>query len=147
MLGSWITFVDLEALCHQAVAVQPASMDGHRPTPQQVFFFTLVWIVKTEKTLTINREGEHLGSLRLNQLDVDALRDHAHLVTRQLHEWGAVVAQLKQGNDQEWELLRIQMEKAARDTARYYGCLYVITVCHTRKTDPHTLNCIGKRPI
>lgn len=111
MPGSVITVAELETICRQAAAMPPAAPGDFQPTTQQIYFFTLVWLLK--KKVLFGRTEDHLDG----QIVAD-LTDHAHTVAQHLAEWGATIAGLKQREAKEWELLRIQMEKAIS----YYHC-------------------------
>lgn len=111
MPGSAITVAELETICRQAVAMQVAALADFRPTAQQVYFFTLVWLLKQK--VRFERAEDYLD----DQIATDLI-DHAHTVAQHLAEWGATITGLRQREAIEWELLRIQMEKAIG----YYPC-------------------------
>jgi hypothetical protein len=111
MPDSIITIAELEIICRQAATAQPVAAEDFRPTAPQIYFFTLVWLLK-QKVLFQRPED------RLNGQTAAALRDHTHEVARHLEAWGATITGLKQREAKEWELLRIQMEKALS----YYHC-------------------------
>lgn len=111
MPSSAITVAELETICRQAAAAQPADPGDFQPTARQTYFFTLVWLLKRE--VLFRRAEDHLNG----QIATD-LSDHAHTVAQHLAEWGATITGLKQRETKEWELLRIQMEKAIS----YYHC-------------------------
>jgi len=106
MPGSVITLAELETICCQAAATWPISPADYRPTAKQIYFFTLVWLLKRK---VIFQQAEDCLD---NQ--TAASSDRAYQVAYHLDEWGGTVARLKQREAKEWELLRIQMEKAIR---------------------------------
>jgi DNA-directed RNA polymerase specialized sigma24 family protein len=101
---------DLATICHQVVVIQKTDTGRFRPTSNQIHFFTLVWWLK--KRGSIPPENPLPGQ------EVSAVTERAEQVAHHLDEWGATVAGLKQRDEKEWELLRIQMEKAVK----YYPC-------------------------
>ncbi|MCB9102289.1 MAG: sigma-70 family RNA polymerase sigma factor [Anaerolineales bacterium] len=111
MANSGITLSELEAICRQTAPKQTTDTGGFRPTAKQIYFFSLVWLLKRKVTIgqaTDCLEGEVAARGR----------DHPYQVANHLCEWGATATLLKQGDAIEWELLRLQQEKAIR----YYGC-------------------------
>jgi DNA-directed RNA polymerase specialized sigma24 family protein len=106
-----ITLDEIEGLCHQVAARYAPASELFWPSANQIFFFTLVWLQK--RRVTLQHSGDRLGG------EAGAnLADHVRQVAEHLDEWGATVSLLKQREAKEWELLRIQMEKALR----YYSC-------------------------
>src|SRR5262245_6139499 len=105
MATSYITLTELESLCHQATMAQKAGTGDFRPTPKQVYFFTLVWLSK--KALA----WQEVEALPASQ-NVSASIERAQQVTQHLAEWGPIITRLKQKDEKEWELLRLQLEKA-----------------------------------
>lgn len=113
-----LTLADLLRLCGWAAPVsapfaQPAPPAGYRPTPAQVAFFTLIWAAK------LGVAWQEIGALRAagDALPAALVQEHAAQITGHLDGWGAVVTGLQQGDGREWELLRIQIEKALRRRA------------------------------
>lgn len=111
MPGSVITVAELETICGHAAITPLATSADFQPTPRQIYFFTLVWLLK--RKVLFGRAEDYLDG----QLATD-LTDHAHTVAQHLAEWGTTITGLKRREAKEWELLRIQMEKAIR----YYHC-------------------------
>lgn len=112
-----ITIVELEAICHQAAATfrqrseKVLKPGGFYPTANQVYFFTLVWLLKRKVPF---QKGEE----RLSSQEAASLPDHVLEVAHHLDESGVIVTCLKQREAKGWQLLRIQMEKALS----YYDC-------------------------
>lgn len=102
--------LDLETICHQVAAVQKTDAGGFRPTSNQIHFFTLVWWLK--------KRGPVPPQTPLSGQQISAVTERADQVAHHLDEWGTTVDGLKQRDEKEWELLRIQMEKAVK----YYPC-------------------------
>jgi hypothetical protein len=102
-----LTLIDLEMICHQIAAQQEAGIDAFQPTPKQLYFFTLVWLLKKRP------QWQHPEELLVGQ-DVSTLTERARLVAQHLGDWGAVMTRLRQLDAKEWELLRIQVEKAIK---------------------------------
>jgi DNA-directed RNA polymerase specialized sigma24 family protein len=111
MADTIITPTELKIICRQAAASQKMGMAGFEPTARQVYFLILVWLSKKNKT------GQCVEELLAGQ-DVTILSERAQQVAYHLGEWGATVSKLKQGDEKEWELLRLQLEKVVR----YYPC-------------------------
>ncbi len=110
MSDSATTALDLETICRQVSAVQKTNAGDFRPTSNQIHFFTLVWWLK--------KGGPIPPENPLPSQEATAVTERADRVAQHLDEWGATVAGLKQRDEKEWELLRIQMEKAVK----YYPC-------------------------
>jgi DNA-directed RNA polymerase specialized sigma24 family protein len=106
MPGSIITLAELETICCQAAATWPISPADYRPTVRQIYFFTLVWLLK--RKVIFQQADDCLDN------QTAASSERAYQVAQHLDEWGGTVARLKQREAKEWELLRIQMEKALR---------------------------------
>jgi DNA-directed RNA polymerase specialized sigma24 family protein len=111
MPDSAIAVAEFEAICRQA-AVSPKTDSGdYRPTANQVFFFSLVWLQK--RKVAFKGPTDRLRGQKSTQL-----RSHARQVAHHLDEWGATVSRLKRREATAWELLRVQLEKAIR---RYHN--------------------------
>lgn len=105
-----IATANLETICRQAATASETVVEGYRPTANQVYFFTLVCLLKRGLSLPPRDP--------LSDQDLAAVSGRACQVACHLEEWGATVTGLKRGDEREWELLRFQMEKAVR----YYPC-------------------------
>ncbi|MFN8490889.1 MAG: hypothetical protein U0350_25070 [Caldilineaceae bacterium] len=109
-----ITLDKIEAICREvAMEAAPVTVTGYQPTPAQVFFFTLVWISKTLR--------KHKRAIEFKPheavvpcVDAPAAEARARLVAENLHIGGAAVTGLRARDGKRWELLRFQMEKAAK---------------------------------
>jgi DNA-directed RNA polymerase specialized sigma24 family protein len=102
-----ITLAELETVCRHAATRQTAVTENFQPTTNQIYFFTLVWLLK--RKVVFQRAEDNLNGQAAAQLPA-----HAQQVAHYLDAWGGIVAGLKQRDAKEWELLRIQMEKAVR---------------------------------
>src|SRR5262245_17578147 len=102
MSTSNITLTELESLCRQATVGQKAGAENFQPSPKQVYFFTLVWLSKKAVV------GQHVEALPASQ-GITASIERAQQVTQHLAEWGALITRLKQKDEKEWELLRLQL--------------------------------------
>jgi hypothetical protein len=107
MATSCITLTELESFCRQAATAQTAGAGNFLPTPKQVYFFTLIWLSKKGVT------WDHVEAMPDSQ-EVTASLERVQQVTQHLAEWGAIITRLKQKDEKEWELLRLQIEKAVR---------------------------------
>ena len=107
MSGLVITVAEVETICRQAAATPATAPGEFQPTVQQIYFFTLVWLLK--RKVVFQRAED-----RLNGQEAAQLPAYVYQVAHYLDEWGGIVAGLKQRDAKEWELLRIQMEKAIR---------------------------------
>jgi DNA-directed RNA polymerase specialized sigma24 family protein len=104
------SITDFETICRQAAAAQEPGTGNDRASDNQVYFFALVWWLK---------KGGHLPPPNpLSDPDITAVTERAKTVVQHLSEWGAVVSSLQQRDEKEWEMLRIQMDRAIR----YYPC-------------------------
>jgi DNA-directed RNA polymerase specialized sigma24 family protein len=92
-------------------STSPALPAGYRPTPAQIVFFTLVWAAK----LGVAWQNA-AGPLRAGSdvLPPALVEEHAAQVAGHLDGWGVAVSGLQRGEAHEWELLRIQLDKALR---------------------------------
>lgn len=107
-----LTVAALFELCHLCTPTELATSSGYRPTPAQIAFFTLIWAARLGAhwqavvSPLMNGEGDMLSP--------PLVQEHTTQVAGQLDEWGAAVTGLQQRNAREWELLRIQLDKALR---------------------------------
>lgn len=107
MASSAVTVAALGEICRQVVATQSERNGDFRATVNQVYFFTLV---RLQKQGLHFQKGEDL-------LDGQAVKDltgQAQIAAEHLIEWRETVTALKQNDPLEWELLRIQMDKALK---------------------------------
>ncbi|MCX6032108.1 MAG: hypothetical protein NT169_22775 [Chloroflexi bacterium] len=79
--------------------------------PPQVLFHTFVGVVKD---VVRHHDLPALTTTR----DETGLRDRVQTVADNLDIWGPIITKLRERDEKEWELLRIQIEKAVRR----YGC-------------------------
>ena len=107
MATSGITLTELESLCRLATTAQKAGIGNFRPTPKQVYFFTLLWLSKKAGA------WQSVEALPASQ-NVSASLERAQQVTRHLAEWAPIIARLEQKDEKEWDLLRLQLEKAVK---------------------------------
>lgn len=121
--GKQVTVTSLFASCQQtilgqslatSVAMSPA-VSGYRPTISQIAYFALVWA--TKQGAACRHVAEVLHDKQGHALSVELVQQHIEQVSKHLAEWGSVLTKLQRKDAHEWELLRIQMEKAI---ARYH---------------------------
>ena len=105
-----IRIANLHDHCCRVVAASPIRADSYRPVAHQIFFFVLVWLVKQK--VQFQHANDEVRDRDGVALDPDEIDEQVHRVAVHLAEWGEVVAGLKRQEVQEWELLRIQMERA-----------------------------------
>jgi hypothetical protein len=101
---------DLAIRCRQIVALYQVPSMGYRPIPQHLFFFALVWSLK-QRVAYLQRVGADAS-----------LAEPLEQIAQHLEVWGTAVSALKEKDEHEWELLRIQIEKAVETAARDYQC-------------------------
>lgn len=107
MANAVVTVAELGEICRRAVTTQPGQNADFRSTVNQVYFFILVRLQKQGLRF---RRAEDL----LEGYGVEDLTAQVNVVVDCLAEWGEMVTALKQSDDLEWELLRIQMTKALK---------------------------------
>lgn len=105
----------LQELCNSEANRAPNNKgwSSYGPSPNQLLFFTLVWLLK--QTIVFSRPQDLFEGL-----DDAALQARVARVTKHLDLWGLPVTDLRNGEDKEWELLRIQVSQAIEQTARKY---------------------------
>lgn len=120
MLNSIETIADVENFASE-IALDTVDSERYSPMEKQIFFFTSVKLVKEKVTL------ESRESLLPKPKYAD-IRTYMKSVKSNLDKWGDVVAALQERNELEWELLRLQMEKAVNSIAARYACSQRITL-------------------
>ncbi|MEZ4732596.1 MAG: hypothetical protein R3E79_36295 [Caldilineaceae bacterium] len=111
----------IETLVQQVARSYTIQGVGYRPTTNQLLFFLLVWVSKKGNSSDLVSKE-------------DAVAIQVQTIARHLAQWGETVSALRgqyttgminrtraQRYEQEWELLRIQLQKAATITAQKYG--------------------------
>jgi DNA-directed RNA polymerase specialized sigma24 family protein len=111
MSDAVMTIAGLKTLCCRVAAPGKAANGDFGPTANQIYFFMLVWLLKQK--VTFQQADDYL-----DDQNTEELLHRAQQVATHLDAWGATVAELKRREAKEWELLRIQMEKAIS----YYYC-------------------------
>lgn len=127
MSPSISSITEIEVICRQAATPFQQGPLSYQATTKQIFFFILTWLKK-------KRVVFHELSLQASDGDAINITDQVCATSRNLGHWGPIISRLQwemgaplidrdkqQQREREWELLRIQMEKAAGRKARAYG--------------------------
>jgi DNA-directed RNA polymerase specialized sigma24 family protein len=114
------------AACRERASLQSTRANGYAPSSSQLAFFGFMWLSK--------KSG--FAYSHLNQPieeDVTILQSRLKTLDRYLEEWGGAVTQLREKNEQEWEVLRRQIEASLWGwTHPQHGCDDVVQDALTR---------------
>lgn len=112
MVQSPDTIDELEILCRKIAPSSLGRVEGYRPTPNQVYFFTRVWVLNQGNKKIVTPLQSNTKSII--DLDADVLAAHAHEVVRHLaQESGEIVTKLRVKDQQTWYALAHLMMRTA----------------------------------